>query len=121
MGNSCVCSPRATRIAQSCCQRTAAPRQGNSAFAVVRSDRNTLQLCGPRLVKLPWQRSSRTTTNMQPMCCHHPQSSASFQRNGVILDQRFWHSEWRHRCCQQRRSSGFSGIFEIVAADKGGG
>jgi len=38
----------------------------------------------------------------------------------AMLDQRFDHSEWRHRCCQSRSSSGFTGIFEIVAADKTG-
>jgi hypothetical protein len=44
-----------------------------------------------------------------------------FQRNGVLLGQRFCCSEWRHQCCQSRRSSGFTGIFEIVAAAKAGG
>jgi hypothetical protein len=36
------------------------------------------------------------------------------QRNGVMLDQRFCCSEWRHR-------SGFTGIFEIAAAGEAGG
>jgi hypothetical protein len=57
---------------------------------------------------------------MRPDFSEQRLSADQFQRNGVILGQHFCSSEWRHQCCQSRRSSGFSGMFEIVAADKAG-
>jgi hypothetical protein len=42
------------------------------------------------------------------------------QRNGVILGQHFWRSEWRHRCSQSRRSSGLSCQYRSSLAHRSG-
>jgi hypothetical protein len=43
-----------------------------------------------------------------------------FQRNGVILDQRFGVRNGDTGAVSRGRGSGFTGIFEIVAAAKAG-